>query len=75
MSARIEEFQQTAQKKLQERQTELLKPIVDRAKQAINDVAKENGYSYVFDSGTGALLYQPDSDDLMPLVKKKLGLN
>ena len=75
LSARIEEFQQTGQKKLQERQTELLKPIVDRAKQAINDVAKENGYSYVFDSGTGALLYQPDSDDLMPLVKKKLGLN
>ena len=32
------------------------------------------GYTYVFDSGVGALIYQQDSDDLMPLVKKKLKL-
>lgn len=74
MAARIEDFQNNAQKQLQERQEALLKPIIDRAKKAIEDVAKENGYTYVFDSGVGALLYQQDSDDLMPLVKKKLGL-
>lgn len=74
MNTRIEEFQQNAQKKIQERQDQLLKPIIDRAKQAISDVAKENGYTYIFDSGVGSLLYQQDSDDIMPLVKKKLGL-
>ncbi|MCR4660353.1 MAG: OmpH family outer membrane protein [Bacteroidales bacterium] len=75
MGARIEEFQRSAQTQLQEREAELLKPIIDRAKDAIDQVAKEGGYTYVFDSGTGALLYSQDSEDLMPLVKKKLGLN
>ena len=74
MSARIQEFQENAQKQLQEREAELLKPIIDRAKKAIEDVAIEGGYTYVFDSGTGALLYSQDSEDLMPQVKKKLGL-
>lgn len=75
MNARIEEFAQSAQRTLQQRQEELLKPIIDRAKAAIEAVAKENGYTYIFDAGTGALLYQQDSDDIMPLVKKKLGIN
>lgn len=74
MGARIEEFQKNAQKQLQDRESELLKPIIDRAKKAIEDVAKENGYTYIFDAGVGALLYTQDSDDIMPFVKKKLGL-
>lgn len=74
MGARIEEFQKNAQKQIEERQAELLKPIIDRAKKAIEDVAKENGYTYVFDASVGALLYSQDSDDIMPLVKKKLNL-
>ena len=46
-----------------------------KAKNAIQKVAKEKGYSYVFDTSVGALLYWPeDSDDLLPLVKKELGL-
>ena len=75
MATRIEEFQENAQKLLQERQEELLKPIVDRAKKAIEEVGKENGYTYILDAGVGAILYSQDSDDIMPLVKKKLGLN
>jgi outer membrane protein len=74
MAARIEEFQQNAQKQLQEREAELLKPIIDRAKKAIADVAKEGGYTYIFDTGTAAILYDEGGDDIMPQVKKKLGL-
>ena len=74
MGARIEQFQNNAQKLLEDRQEELLKPIVDRAKAAIEEVGKENGYTYLFDAGVGAVLYSQDSDDIMPLVKKKLGL-
>ena len=37
-------------------------------------MGKENGYTYIFDAGVGAVLYSQDSDDIMPLVKKKLGL-
>ncbi len=74
MAARIEEFQKNAQEQLQTREQELLKPIIDRAKKAIEDVAKEGGYTYIFDAGTAALLYDEGGDDIMPLVKKKLGL-
>ena len=74
MAERIETFQSNAQKLLEERQEALLKPIVDRAKAAIEEVGKENGYTYIFDAGVVTLLYSQDSDDIMPLVKKKLGL-
>lgn len=73
MQNRIQSFYENAQKQLREREAELTKPIVDRAKKAIEDVAREGGYTYIFD-GAG-LLYSQDSEDIMPQVKKKLGLN
>ncbi|MCR5444947.1 MAG: OmpH family outer membrane protein [Bacteroidales bacterium] len=72
MGTRIQEFQENAQKQLQEREAELTKPIIDRAKKAIEDVAREGNYTYIFDGA--ALLYSQDSEDVMPLVKKKLGI-
>jgi outer membrane protein len=72
MQTRIQAFYENAQKQLQEREAELTKPIVDRAKKAIEDVAREGGYTYIFDGAT--LLYSQDSEDIMPQVKKKLGL-
>ena len=56
--------------KMQQKQEELMAPIAQKASQLIADVAKANGYSYVFRKE--ALVVQPDADDLLPLVKKKL---
>ena len=67
--ARIEEFQKNAQLRLQESEKALLTPIIDRAKEA-----KDNGYTYIFDSAVGVTLYE-GGDDILPLVKKELGLN
>ena len=75
MQQRIQTFQQSAQTELQKKESELLQPIIEKAKKAIEEVSKENGYTYVFDTGTGTLLYWPkDSDDILPLVKTKLGI-
>jgi len=74
LNDRIQTFQNTAQEDWQNKETELLTPIINKAKKAIEDVAKENGYTYVFDSSIGVLLYFEPSDDIMPLVKKKLGI-
>lgn len=74
LEQRIAAYQQSAQEELEKKQAELLQPIIDKAKKAIQDVAKEQGYSYVFDSSIGVLLYFPDTDDILPLVKTKLGL-
>lgn len=74
LQARIEAFQQSAQKDLQEKEKELVQPIIDKAKKAIEEVGKENSYTYIFDSSMGVLLYDETGDDIMLLVKKKLGM-
>lgn len=74
LEKRITEFQQTAEADLQKKEEELLQPVIDKAKEAINAVAKEGSYTYVLDSSVGVVLYSIDGDDILPLVKKKLGL-
>ena len=54
---------------------ELFQPIMDKALNAIKEVGKENGFTYVFDLSAGGILYFADNtEDILPLVKKKLGL-
>ena len=72
---RIKEFQSKAQQDVNKKEQELLSPIVTKAKKAIADVAKEKGYAYIFDAAQGTILYSEESDNVLPLVKKKLGIN
>ena len=74
MEARIQDFQQKAQEDVQKKQQELLAPLLDKAKKAIEEVARENGYTYIFDAGGGMLLYFEKGDNILPLVKTRLGL-
>lgn len=74
LEQRIMEFRGSAQESLQTKESELLNPMVEKARKAIQEVAKENNYTYVFDSGTGVILHSPDGDNIMPLVKTKLGI-
>lgn len=70
---RIQRFQETAMNELDKAQRTLMEPITTKASNAIKEVAKENGFTYILDMGT--LLYTADtSQDILPLVKKKLGL-
>lgn len=75
LEERIKNFQQTAQESLQKKQNELLEPMIKKAKKSIEEVAKENGYKQILDTSSGYVLYNDPSDDIMPLVKKKLGLS
>ena len=74
LETRIQQFQQSADTDLQAKQAELFAPLTTRAKDAINAVAKEKGYTYVFDLSVGAVIYYENADNLMPLVKTKLGI-
>jgi outer membrane protein len=72
---RIQTYQQSASQQVQAKQTELLKPVFDKAETAIKEVAKEKGLIYVFDMSTRVILYNSnESLDLLPLVKAKLGI-
>jgi outer membrane protein len=74
LERRIQEFQQQAQEEIGAKEQEVLTPIIDKARKAIDQVAEEKGYTYVFDSSLGVLLYAKDTEDIMADVKTKLGL-
>ena len=71
---RIESTQQSAQEKIQAKKQEIYAPILDKADKAIKAVAKEHNYDYIFDRDGGTLLYGRESDNILPLVKAKLGI-
>ena len=74
LQKRMSDYNTTAQQKFDEKTNELSKPLIDKVRAAINETAKEKGYSYVFDTGSTQLLVSPEADDLMVPVKAKLGL-
>ena len=74
LQGRIEAFQQSAQQDISNKQTELITPFVEKAKQAIKDVAKEGGFAYIMNAVEDLILYSDGGEDVMPLVKKKLGI-
>jgi outer membrane protein len=73
MRARIQQYQQTASTELQKKQEEIVKPILEKARTAIQKVAKAKGYQYVLDSSTGSGVLLADGPDLLADVKKELG--
>lgn len=69
MGQRIQQYRDSAQKQLQDKEMEIVKPIMDKAKAAIIKVAKAKGYQYVMDS---ASLILADGPNLFEDVKKEL---
>jgi outer membrane protein len=74
LNQRITDFQQQAQADYQKKSAELSKPVYEKAKKAIDQVAKDNGYKFVLDTSTGLVLYSEPTDDIISLVIKKLGI-
>lgn len=71
---RIESYNQSATEKVDKKKQDLYAPILEKADKAIKDVAKEKGYDYVFDASSGALLHANEKDNLLQMVKTKLGI-
>ncbi len=75
MEERIRRYQENAQKELQEKEQELLQPLLEKAQDAIDEVAEEGGFTYILDTSSGAVVFVADTgEDILPIVKKKLGL-
>lgn len=74
----IQSFQKDAEADLQKKQNELLAPVVAKINKAIDDVANENGYTWVFNTESGfgqqTLIKMPKEDEITPLVLKKLNI-
>lgn len=74
LQQRIQNFQQQAQGSLQRFNDSITRPVISKAKNAINAVAKEHGYKYILDTSSGIVIYSEESDDVFPMVAEKLGI-
>ncbi len=74
VNQRIQDFQVQAQTDFQKKNNDLTKPINDKAKKAIEKIARMKGYKMVIDSSVGVLLYTEPADDIFNAVKAELGV-
>lgn len=80
LQGRIQEFGRTAETSLQTKYQQLVNPVVQKIQKAIDAVAKENAYTYVFNLDAGAntipiLLVAPEQDNITELVLRKMGID
>ena len=70
---RYEQLRQTAYQEMQKKQAEGLKPIIEKAQKAIEEIAATKGILYVLDASVGKGLLVKKGEDLYAAVKAKLG--
>ena len=68
---KLQQLQVEAQKSLQQKENELLKPIVEKARKTIEAVCEAKGIAYVIDSKA---LIVAKGEDISAAVKTKLGI-
>ncbi len=73
LDAGLQEFGMTIQNDLAQMEQQLLAPMIQRVRDAIEAVGKEQGFTYIFDTSTGVTLYN-GGEDVTDLVKTKLGM-
>ena len=73
MQQRIQDFRETAAQELQKRSAEMMRPLYDKARAAIEKVAQVQGFDYVLDSSPGGSVIMASGKDLIADVKTELG--
>jgi outer membrane protein len=74
MERNISAYRQQALQDLQKKEVDIYQPILEKARAAIQKVARAKGYQYVLDSATGNGVILADGFDLLMDVKKELGI-
>lgn len=73
----LQKLQEDAQATIQQKQGSLMEPLFQKVGKAIEDVAKEQGFSLILSNQLGGLdvvLYGDESLDVSDLVLKKMGI-
>lgn len=74
MERNISAYRQQALQDLQKKEVDVYQPILEKARAAIQKVARAKGFQYVLDSATGNGVILADGYDLLMDVKKELGI-
>ncbi|WP_180904065.1 OmpH family outer membrane protein [Flavobacterium chungangense] len=70
MQKRIGDYRDNAQKELQQKETDIVKPLMEKVRASIQKVGKAKGFQYVLD---GSTLLLADGPNITADVKKDLG--
>ena len=70
MQKRIVDYRDNAQKELQQKESDIVKPIMEKVRASIQKVGKAKGFQYVLD---GSTLLLADGPNITADVKKDLG--
>ena len=73
MQTNLQEFRDSAAQELQKKQMDLMTPLLEKARNAITKVGKEQGFNYVIDSSPNGGLILAEGKDLIEDVKRELG--
>jgi outer membrane protein len=71
--AGIQKLEQEMQTEMQKKREALYQPILAKVNKAIDEVSKEKGFQFIFDAGTGIVLFADPANDATPFIKAKLG--
>lgn len=70
----IQAYEVEVQNNIAAKKQELYQPILARVQSVVDAYGKEQGYSMIFDASIGGILFADTADDLMPVLKTKLGI-
>ena len=72
----INEFETNYSYRVSQKQSVLLNPVMNKLQSAIDEVAKENKYTYILNQTSGSnILYGVEQYDVTNLIVKKLGVS
>lgn len=74
MQQNVEVARQSAQEEFGRKQEEFFQPVREKALKTISEVAQAENITYVIEA-QGLLYHAPDSKDILPQVREKLGIN
>jgi outer membrane protein len=70
----MQAYSNNSQQQVEAKSNDLAKPLLDKVRATVAEVAKQKGYSYVINTTQTDLVVAPPGDDLMADVKAKLGI-
>lgn len=75
LSQKIQNYNQSAQQRIRQRNMQLIQPVYEEVNAAIADIANQEGLTYVLDVSTGTVAFiAEDALDITPMVKEHLGI-
>ncbi len=76
LEQRIQNFRQVASQDFQQQQQAKFQPVMEKIAKAIQEVGQENNFTYILDLDNMTVLYfsPTTTEDVLPLVKAKMGL-